>query len=122
MQQETSRSFIERTLFQIEASIEFSETDLSWLSSKAFEDYKQSWGDLIVYYRNNYDDDITVVSIEVLHAYLHSTRFIMGLLQFDHLAEYHTELAEALDTLEEGMDQVINQGFAKLNEEDDLQP
>jgi hypothetical protein len=86
-----------------------------WVSSSQMETLLDTWYELVRYYESNNDD--SVISVEVLSAYLQPTRHLRKLQVHQN---YRTDLEkeqieEALRTLEQWLENIIREAVTGLN-------
>jgi hypothetical protein len=108
-----TRKEIEDRISLKEKQIQFSETDVGWIHSQVFREYLAAWKEFVNYYL---DQDKTILSItfQPLISYLRTTRLLNLMLRRPELTQHQEELEEILAELEDRMDTIINEGFARM--------
>ncbi|MEO1440291.1 MAG: DUF6188 family protein [Chloroflexota bacterium] len=112
------RQLIEK-IIAAEGDLQLSRTDLTWLTTPHIVAYTDALYDLYLDYYSKQADDVDVVDVEVLSSYLTVTRILNDVLRDARLQAFYRQAQETLTAIEGIMDQIIAEGFVKLNDADE---
>lgn len=86
-----------------------------WVNSPEMEALLEAWYELVLYYESNNDD--SVISVEVLSAYLQPTRLLRKMLLYQQYQSDNEkeQIEEALGTLEQRLENIIREAVTGLN-------
>jgi hypothetical protein len=108
-----TRKELEDQITQKEMQVEFSVMDAKWIYSQAFREYLDIWKKYVDYHRDA-EEAIISVTIHALTSYLRTTRLLNMLLRRKQPPQDQEEIEEVLAELEDRIDTIISEGFARI--------